>query len=63
MTTTFQTQVLYLPPTPLGLLGGRWAIEHHCSLCRRRVAPDDLIRHAQDHSDVTTKDAGRDRVP
>ncbi len=63
MTTTFRTQVLYLPPTPLGLLPGRWAVEHHCSLCRSRVAPDDLIRHAQDHSAMTTQDAGRDRVP
>lgn len=49
MTVTYRTFVLHLPPTPLGLLPERWAIEHRCSRCRQRVAPEQLIAHAQDH--------------
>lgn len=63
MNTTFRTQVSYLPPTPLGLVPGRWAIEHHCTLCRRRVAADELIAHAQDHAVGATEDPRHDRVP
>ena len=63
MTTTFRTQVFYLPPTPLGLLPGQWAVEHFCTLCRARVAPHDLIGHAQHHSATATDDAGHERVP
>ena len=63
MTTTFRTQVLYLPPTPLGLLGGRWAIEHHCTLCRAMVTTDDLLSHAQNHAAVTVDDTRHQRVP
>ncbi len=62
MTTTFRTQVLYLPPTPLGLLPGRWSVEHHCTLCRARVSADELIAHAQDHAAVAI-DAQHGRVP
>jgi hypothetical protein len=50
MTTIYRTVVLDLPPTPLGLLPRRWAVEHHCTLCRARVTTDDLIRHAKTHS-------------
>lgn len=50
MTTMFRTAVTYLPPTPLGLIGGQWAAEHHCVVCRTRVATDDLIVHAQAHA-------------
>ncbi len=53
MTTTFRTVVFYLPATPLGLLPARWAIEHHCRVCRTKVATDDLIRHAQGHAQPT----------
>jgi len=49
MTVTYRTVVLHLPPTPLGLLPERWAIEHRCSRCHRRVMPDELIGHARDH--------------
>jgi len=49
MTVTYRTVVLHIPPTPLGLLPERWAIEHSCNLCRRRVTPTELIAHAQDH--------------
>jgi hypothetical protein len=49
MTITYRTVVLHIPPTPLGLLPERWAIEHWCSLCRQRVTPAQLITHAQGH--------------
>jgi hypothetical protein len=62
--TMFRTQVFYLPPTPLGLLPGRWAVEHHCTVCRARVAAQDLIPHAQRHTDaVTTQGRPQQRVP
>ena len=50
MTTTFRTLVCYLPPTPLGLLPGRWAVQHYCVVCRDAVATGDLVRHAQAHT-------------
>ncbi len=49
MTITYRTVVLHLPPTPLGLLPERWAIEHWCSRCRQRVLPDELVTHARNH--------------
>ncbi|MDQ6793404.1 MAG: hypothetical protein M3067_01035 [Chloroflexota bacterium] len=49
MTITYRSIVLHIPPTPLGLLAERWAIEHWCNLCHQRVAPAQLIAHAQDH--------------
>jgi hypothetical protein len=63
MTTTFRTQVLHLPSTPLGLLPERWAVEHHCTLCRARVATDELIAHAQDHVPADVDGELHDRVP
>ena len=48
--TTFRTLVSYLPQTPLGLLPGRWAVQHYCMVCRNAVAAGDLIRHAQAHT-------------
>jgi hypothetical protein len=47
--TVFRTIVTKVPPTPLGLLPESWAIEHWCRTCRHRVAPQELLRHAQDH--------------
>ena len=55
MTTTFQTCVAWLPPTPLGLLPGRWRIAHQCNVCHDVVATNDLVAHAQNHSDQTTQ--------
>ncbi len=55
MTTPFRTVVSYLPPTPLGLLPGRWAIEHRCTVCRLSVATDELIAHAQAHVPAGTE--------
>jgi hypothetical protein len=51
MTTIYRTIVLDLPPTPLGLLPRCWKIEHHCTRCHATVATDDLIAHAQAHTD------------
>ncbi len=50
MTTMFRTVVLDLPATPLGLLPRRWAVEHWCTLCRRKVDTADLTTHAQAHT-------------
>jgi hypothetical protein len=61
MTTIFRTAVVDLPPTPLGLLVRRWAIEHHCTVCRRKVTTEDLIAHAQAHANVTLEE--HNRVP
>ena len=49
MTVTFRTVVLHLPPTPLGLLPEKWAVEHRCSLCHCYVTPERLIAHARGH--------------
>lgn len=40
MTTTFCTLVVDLPPTPLGLLPRRWAVQHFCTVCRSKVGTD-----------------------
>ena len=56
MTTSYRTHVSYRPPTPLGLIPGRWAVEHQCTVCRARVATEDLIEHAQDHAVTIDKD-------
>ena len=56
MTTIFRTAVVDLPPTPLGLLPRRWAIRHHCTICRGEVATEDLIAHAQSHANVTVEE-------
>jgi hypothetical protein len=59
MTTIYRTVVVDLPPTPLGLLPTRWAIEHHCTLCRAKVATADLIQHAQVHTATnSSRDGG-----
>ena len=60
--TIFRTFVLDLPPSPLGLLPGRWTVEHDCTLCRSRVATEDLIAHAQGHA-TESIDAEDERVP
>lgn len=47
---TYRTIVYWVPPSPLGLVGKRWAIEHHCNLCRQPVSTEDLLSHTQDHA-------------
>lgn len=49
MTISYRTVVLHMRPTPLGLLPERWRLEHWCSICRQRVATDQLVIHAQGH--------------
>jgi len=63
MTTPFRTHVFYSPPSPLGLLPGKWVVDHHCTLCRRRVDTADLVRHAQEHSAVGLATTDDKRVP
>ncbi len=52
MTVTYRTIVAHMPPTPLGLLPGRWTIEHWCNLCRHLVVADQLVDHARSHDDT-----------
>jgi hypothetical protein len=48
-TTIYRTVVTKLPRTPLGLLPERWIIEHHCSTCRQKIPPAELLAHARSH--------------
>jgi len=45
----FATSVFYVPPSPLGLVGNRWAVQHTCLTCRQQVATKDLVEHAKAH--------------
>jgi len=47
--TYFQTVVMWSPPTPLGLLGGRWVTSHRCTRCGEQVPTPDLVPHAEAH--------------
>ena len=47
----FRTEVFYVPPSPLGLVGDRWAVQHRCATCHRHVPADQLVTHAQSHGD------------
>lgn len=47
--TVYRTEVRYLPPSPLGLLAGRWTTAHACATCHDRVTADQLVAHAQTH--------------
>ena len=49
MSVVYHTVVLHVPATPLGLLPERWAVEHHCGVCRQRVVPAELVAHARGH--------------
>jgi hypothetical protein len=49
MNITYRTVVMHLRPTPLGLLGERWTIEHWCNTCRQRVSTNELVAHARGH--------------
>jgi hypothetical protein len=44
--TLFRTDVVKVPPTPLGLLHGGWSVQHHCRTCRQMVRSDELVSHA-----------------
>jgi hypothetical protein len=49
MRTTFQTFVMLVPATPLGLLPERLVVEHWCRTCRQQVATADLAEHGRAH--------------
>jgi hypothetical protein len=53
----FRTDVVKVPPTPLGLLPEGWSVQHHCRTCRQMVGSDELVGHAQKHD---TRDSTRD---
>jgi hypothetical protein len=61
--TTFHTCVFYAPPTPLGLVPGRWVTQHRCTVCWREVPTQQLIAHAQTHPDPPASDSGNDDIP
>lgn len=63
MTLTYRTVVLHLPPTPMGLLPERWAVEHHCDVCRRRVTSDQLVDHARGHDRTDDSDGSFPPAP
>lgn len=45
----FRTEVFYVPPSPLGLVGNHWVVQHRCTICHQRVPGDQLLTHAQGH--------------
>lgn len=47
--TGFHTLVMWSPPTPLGLLPGKWEMSHRCIRCGARVPTADLVLHAEGH--------------
>jgi len=56
----FRTEVFYVPPSPLGLVGNRWVVEHRCTICHEHVPGEQLLLHAQRHPNaksVTNDDA------
>lgn len=52
MTVTYRTVVLHVAPTPMGLLGERWVVDHWCNACRQRVPSDRLVLHARGHESI-----------
>ena len=46
----YRTLVYWVDPSPLGLVGNRWAIEHRCLLCHDSVTTNQLLAHAQAHA-------------
>ena len=49
MTIAFRTAVHYVPPTPLGLLPGKFVVTHTCRHCLEVVPTDALVDHAKRH--------------
>ena len=45
----FRTEVFYVPPSPLGLVGNEWAVRHRCTTCHEHVPGEQLLTHAQRH--------------
>jgi len=59
--TAYRTEVFYIHPSPLGLVGDRWVIEHWCTACGQRVTADRLITHAQTHDDNSCRRRHHDK--
>lgn len=57
----YRTLVYWIDPSPLGLVGDRWAIEHRCNHCRQAVPTDQLLAHAQAHAATATPEIPRQR--
>jgi hypothetical protein len=49
--TLFRTDVVKVPPTPLGLLREDWSVQHRCGTCCQTVRSEELVSHAQQHAD------------
>ncbi|MGH9109105.1 MAG: hypothetical protein ACRDY3_06535, partial [Acidimicrobiales bacterium] len=56
----FHTIVSLVPPTPLGLLGARWAVRHVCERCHQVVPAAQLVAHAEGHQDQAAGEPGPD---
>ena len=56
MTVAFHTSVYYAPPTPLGLLPGKFVVRHACRRCHEVVATDQLVEHAKTHGRLDASD-------
>ena len=56
--TTYRTIVLYVQPSPLGLVGDRWIINHWCNTCHHNVPADQLIAHTKTHTDRRARQPG-----
>ncbi len=59
--TAYRTIVDYSPPSPLGLIPGRWTIQHWCTTCRTPIPTEGLIAHAQTHDETLPSDTVLDR--
>jgi hypothetical protein len=50
----YRTVVYWIDPSPLGLVGNRWSIEHRCTRCRQTMPTNQLPAHPQAHATPTT---------
>ena len=50
----FRTEVFYVPPSPLGLVGNRWVVQHRCTICHQHVPGDQLVTHTPKATAPTT---------
>jgi hypothetical protein len=50
----YRTLVYWIDPSPLGLVGNQWPIEHRCTRCRQTMPTNQLPAHPQAHATPTT---------
>jgi hypothetical protein len=48
----YYTVVRWIPPSPLGLVGNRWVIDHRCDICYQQVPTDQLLAHTKNHTEA-----------